>query len=496
VRWVVGPFGKKSVNNKIVKAIRLPSGATYYAQEHNALRSDAVASSWLHVHQQLGALALGTTPTNGQTVTLDINGTNVQFQAVTGSPTNPGDVKAPGTAAGFVANLFAALQNLTVTTSTYIALSAANAQLVQYLGYGLATGGTTLTLFSLNTSTYSPLTSFSASTTVTSGSWTAQTMELYVQPGTYYVGTTRVLFLGGSTPTFTAPVSHPRIDLVTADSSGTIALVTGTENVSPSAPAYPSNKMVLAEIYNAVGETALYDNDNQQSGQGYVLNDVRPFFPGGYISSSSQIAPGVVLFDPGSDAQGDIYYWSGSSLARLPAGIAGYVLQTQGASANPQWVLSSTTAQIKDVSGPNITPNADNTFHTIATYTNIPAINANQTIWLRGRISNSDSHSSTSRQYRIQMNGTTIFTGTGGNSGGNDNNHFDVMVIVPTPASSQTYEGIISGALDVYGFASGSVAANLSSAFSITVQYLQNSSGSPAMNGAVTLTFFEIIIFN
>ena len=73
-----------------MKTVRLPSGATYYAQEHNALRSDAVASSWLHVHQQLGALALGTTPTNGQTVTFDINGTNIVFTAVTGSPTNPG----------------------------------------------------------------------------------------------------------------------------------------------------------------------------------------------------------------------------------------------------------------------------------------------------------------------------------------------------------------------------------------------------------------------
>jgi hypothetical protein len=283
-------------------------------------------------------LALGTAPTNNQTVTLDINGTNVVFNAVTGTPTNPGDVKAPGTAAGFVANLWAALQNPTVTTSTFIALSAANAQLVQYLGWGLATGGTTITPFSLNTSTYAPLTSFNASTTVTSGSWTAQTMQLYVQPGTYYVGTARVLYLGGSTPTFTAPSSHPRIDLVTADSSGTIALVTGTENASPTAPSYPANKIVLAEIMHVVGETALYDVDNQQTGQGYVLNDVRTFLTqAGYIASASQIAGGIVIFDPGSDAQGDILYYTGSAWARLPAGTAGYFLQTQGSGANPQW---------------------------------------------------------------------------------------------------------------------------------------------------------------
>jgi hypothetical protein len=476
-----------------MKAVRLPSGATYYAQEHNALRSDAVASSWLHVHQQLGALALGTTPSNEQTVIFDINGTNVQFQAVTGSPTNPGDVKA----AGFVTNLFSALQNPTVTTSTYIALSAANAQLVQYLGFGLATGGTTITPFSLNTSTYSPLTSFSASTTVTSGTWTAQTMQLYVEPGTYYVGTTRVLFLGGSTPTFTAPVSHPRIDLVTADSTGTIALVTGTENASPVAPSYPANKLVLAEIYHVVGETALYDVDNQQTGQGYVYNDVRPFFPGGYISSPSQIASGVVLFDPGSDAQGDIYYWTGSALARLPAGTAGYVLSTNGPSANPSWALSSTTAQIKDVSGANITPNADNAYHTIVTYTGVPAISANQTIWCRGRVSNADSHNKVNSSIRITMNGTTIFTVTGGTTGVTFDIYFDVIVTVPTPASAQTFSGsgFNTTAGTLQGIA-GPAAANLSSAFSVTIDGLENASGSPAMNGAWTVDQFLMTILN
>jgi hypothetical protein len=480
-----------------VKAIRLPSGATYYAQEHNALRSDAVASSWLHVHQQLGALALGTTPTNGQTVTLDINGTNVQFQAVTGSPTNPGDVKAPGTAAGFVANLFAALQNPTAATSTYVPISSANAVLIQYLGFGLATGATTITPFSLNTSTYSPLSSFSASTTVTSGTWTAQTMELYVQPGTYYVGTTRVLFLGGSTPTFTAPSSHPRIDLVTADSSGTIALVTGTESVSPSAPSYPANKMVLAEIYNVVGETALYDNDNQQSGQGYVLNDVRPFFPGGYISSTSQVASGLFILDPGSEVQGNILYWNGAAWVLLAPGTAGYVLATNGASANPSWALSSTTAQIKDTSGSNITPNADNAYHTIATYTSIPAIATNQTIWLRGRVTNADSHNKINSSIRITMNGTTIFTVTGGTGGSPFDIYFDMIVTVPTPASVQISSGSGFNTTDLalQGIAQ-TTAANLSSAFSLTIDGLVNVTGSPAMNGPWTVDHFLMTILN
>jgi hypothetical protein len=478
-----------------MKSVRLPSGSTYFAHEHNALRSDAVAAAWLHVHQQLGAIALGTNPGNTKTLTLDINGTNVVLTFVSSIGATAGNVLIGASAAATVANVVVLLQNPTVTTTTGVALSSANAILIQYLGWGLASGGTTITPFSLNTSTYAPLTSFSASTTATSGSWTAQTMQLYAEPGTYYVGTTRVLYLGGSTGTITAPVSHPRIDLVTADSSGTIALVTGTENASPVPPSYPVNKLVLAEIMNVVGETALYDNDNQQTGQGYVYNDVRPAMAPPYLSSTTQAASGLFLLDPGGEAQGAVPFQGAAALQFLAPGTSGYVLQTQGASANPQWALMAQTAQVKDASGANITPNADNAFHTISTYS-IPAITANQSIWIRGRITNSDTHSATSRQYRVQMNGTTIFTGTGGNTGAPDSNHFDVMVIVPTPASAQVFEGIVSGAADAYGFQAGSAAANLSSAFSITVQYLQNSSGSPTLNGPVTLTFCEVNIID
>jgi hypothetical protein len=332
-----------------MKSVRLPSGGIYYAQEHNALRSDAAAAAFLHVHQQLGALALGTNPSNSQTLTLDINGSNVVLTFVTSIGSTAGNVLIGASAAATVANAIALLQNPTTTTSTGIALgtlSSPNVILVQYLGWGLPSGGTTITPFSLNTSTYSPLTSFSASTTVTSGTWTAQTMELYVQPGTYYVGSTRVLFLGGSTPTVTAPSSHPRIDLVTADSSGTIALVTGTENASPVAPSYPANKLVLAEVFNVVGETALYDNDNQQSGQGYVYNDVRPSLAPPYISSTSQIASGLFIPDPGSEATGDLLTWAGSAWARLPIGSNGAVLNVSG--GVPTWlptIISSKSGQ-------------------------------------------------------------------------------------------------------------------------------------------------------
>jgi hypothetical protein len=329
-----------------LKSIRLANGSTYFSQQHNALRSDAAAAAFLHVHQQLGALALGTNPSNGNTLTLDINGTNVVLTFVSSIGSASGNVLIGASAAATVANVVALLQNPTVTTSTGVALGvigSTNTILVQYLGWALSTGGTTVTPFSLNTSTSSPLTSFSASTTATGGSWTAQTMQLYVEPGTYYVGTTRVLFLGGSTPTFTAPSSHPRIDLVTADSSGTIAVVTGTENASPVPPSYPANKLVLAEIYHVVSETALYDVDNQQTGQGYVYNDVRPAQAPPYINSQAQIAAGVVILDPGSEAQGDILYYNGSAWVLLSPGTAGYALVTGGAGANPSYAPLTVT---------------------------------------------------------------------------------------------------------------------------------------------------------
>src|SRR5205085_39849 len=91
-----------------------------------------------------------------------------------------------------------------------------------------------------------------------------------------------------------APASNPRIDIVTADSSGTLAITQGSENASPVAPAYPTNKVVICEVYNVVAETGIYDYENQQTSQGYIYNDVRNITQPVYIASESQIAPGII----------------------------------------------------------------------------------------------------------------------------------------------------------------------------------------------------------
>lgn len=105
-------------------------------------------------------------------------------------------------------------------------------------------------------------------------------MALYVENGAYYVNGVRYFFAGGSTPTFTAPVSNPRIDVLSIDATGTLNITQGTEAASPTVPTYPENQIALCEVYHVVGETAIYTSNNSNYGwtsaQGYIQNDVRP----------------------------------------------------------------------------------------------------------------------------------------------------------------------------------------------------------------------------
>jgi hypothetical protein len=321
-----------------MKSQFIGAGENILASDLNTRRDDSAGAGSLLAHQQLGALALGTNASNNQVVPIVINGTTITVTFVSSIGATANNVLIGASAAASVVNLIGFLRRPDLTSSTQVAASSANQTLLQYVGWSLPAGGTTITPFSLNNSSNAPLTTFNITgITVTSGSWTANTMRLYVEAGTYYIGTTQVKYLGGSTATVTAPGANPRIDVLTLDTSGTLAWTTGTENASPTVPSYPTGKYPICELYNVVSETALYDNQNQQTSQGYIQADVRPITNLLYINNSTQIASGIVLFDPGSDAQGDVYYWTGSALARLPAGTNGQFLQTQGAGANPKW---------------------------------------------------------------------------------------------------------------------------------------------------------------
>jgi microcystin-dependent protein len=275
-----------------MKSSAISNGAITASSQYNSLRDDAHGSSTLLAHAQLGILAIPTNPSNNDTWTLTVNGTAVSGTFVVSIGSTPGNVLIGGSAAVTVQRLFTLLQNPEVTSSAQVALSLGNQQLLAYIGYALNTSN--ITIYSYNTTTNAQLTSFTASASTTGSSWTASTLKLYVEPGILYIGTTQVKFTGASTPLVTAPVSNPRIDLLTIDTSGTLAWTTGTENASPSAPTYPFGKVPICEIWNVVGETQLLDNANQNVSQGYILNDVRPFNNVIYINDPNQIASGVI----------------------------------------------------------------------------------------------------------------------------------------------------------------------------------------------------------
>lgn len=125
--------------------------------------------------------------------------------------------------------------------------------------------------------------------------------------GNYY----RSVFMGGvpveinskASPTITAPVSNPRIDILTLSADGTLAWVTGTEASTPSAPwSSVSGEVVpIAEIYMKTTMTKVleYEDKDTDSNQGYILADVRPFIKigqarqkGADIASASTISLG------------------------------------------------------------------------------------------------------------------------------------------------------------------------------------------------------------
>lgn len=207
-------------------------------------------------------------------------------------------------------------------------------------------------------------------------------LTLYIEAGVCYIGGTQVVFAGGNSPTFTAPTTNPRIDILTIDSAGTLAITQGTENASPVAPAYPADKIVLCEVYNRVSETALYDTDPGGS-TGYIKRDVRPIVQlGGYIASSSQIAVGALT--------GDKF----ASLASIPGG-AGLI---------PAANLPPLVSFFGDGSDGAVTISGNTTLSRDMYYSTL-TINGGITLNTNG--------------YRVFVSGTLTNNGTIANNGGN-----------------------------------------------------------------------------
>lgn len=277
-----------------MKAPKQTTGNIVDARKWNSLRADAAAGANLLAHQQEGAYTLPTNASNNQTLVLTINGTAITATLVTGTPTNPNDIKIGASGTATAVNIQAWIQNPKITNSNQVAASAANQQLLSYINAALPLNSTTLTIYSLNNVTDAPLTSFSGSTTITGGAYATSTMRLYIEPATFYIGTTQVAFTGTASGLFVAPVSNPRIDLLCIGTASAITITQGSEAASPSAPTYPTDKVVICEVYNRVGETKILDNENQGTAHGYILKDARPFTTIMYINDPLQIQDGVI----------------------------------------------------------------------------------------------------------------------------------------------------------------------------------------------------------
>ncbi len=100
-------------------------------------------------------------------------------------------------------------------------------------------------------------------------------LKVGVLKGNAYISGKLVEFAGGESADFTAPTTNPRIDLLVLDSDGNLERVEGAEGASPDVPAIPFEKVLLAQVYNRVGQTSIKDTDD--SSNGYVQKDLRGF---------------------------------------------------------------------------------------------------------------------------------------------------------------------------------------------------------------------------
>lgn len=131
-------------------------------------------------------------------------------------------------------------------------------------------------------------------------------MTLKVSEGVIRFGKSEVKFLDGDSPTFTAPASNNRIDLLVINASCGLEIIQGTSAVSPSVPAYPVTKFVIAEVYLRSGSTSIKNLDD--SANGYIYKDARAYtvlldkFGGDGSDGELSIPSGTTTIDLGGAA--------------------------------------------------------------------------------------------------------------------------------------------------------------------------------------------------
>ena len=172
-------------------------------------------------------------------------------------------------------------------------------------------------------------------------------LTLYVNPGVAIVDGVIVKYAGGNTGTISAPAANPRIDLIAIDSAGAISIVAGVEGASPSAPAYPSDKTVLAEVYCKVGMTSIVNVD--ETGKGYIYRDSRPLGAG--ISLIKQADASTT--DPANDENKGVKLESDGQFSQR------FIFDGFGDGSDGDVVISSPTTLTRDMHYNNLTVNSN-----------------------------------------------------------------------------------------------------------------------------------------
>jgi hypothetical protein len=95
-----------------------------------------------------------------------------------------------------------------------------------------------------------------------------------------YIGSARLSFTGGASPAIMTPLSNPRIDLLTINSSGALEWTSGVEASSPAEPTFPSGKFPICLVYckPTMIKVVDYELKDANPNEGYIYKDVRPLF--------------------------------------------------------------------------------------------------------------------------------------------------------------------------------------------------------------------------
>lgn len=201
-----------------------------------------------------GDLAFALTPSNGETITITVDGTACVFTAVTTIGATPGNFLIGGSAAVTRANFTALVNNPTVTNANQVAFAGAQLTAIQKLS---ATDDLALNTFIRVTNPAT--TTFSVTET-----------------------------MAGVGNIWTVNSTKTRYDIVVVDNAGALQIRKGSEAVSPVVPTPTSGDLTLALVLNRIGQTTVRDTD--VSGQGYI---VELYTPGIYrtdlLTSSSNI---------------------------------------------------------------------------------------------------------------------------------------------------------------------------------------------------------------